>query len=126
MPPKASKRSRSPSASASDGGGKRSKAKPRVSEPTSPDLRTKKKIKEHSQNVKAEAEAKVQAAIAKAKSKKDARDDIIRSAKRAILVARSRNSGKETHGDVQKFADDYKIKREELRTALKQPGLKQV
>ena len=126
MPSAPNKRARSPSASASDGGAKRSKAKPRVTEPLSPDLRTKKNIKAHSANIKAEADAKIQTAIATAKKKVDARDDIIRSAKRALLTARGRNGGKATHGDVQKYADEYKIKREELRTALKQPGLKQV
>ena len=129
MPPKAvqaSKRARSPSASASAGGAKRSNAKPRDPEPLSPDLRTKKNINAHSANIKSEADAKILAAIAKAKKKVDARDDTIRSAKPALLTARGRTGGKATHGDVQKYADEYKIKREELRTALKQPGLKQV
>jgi hypothetical protein len=117
------------SASASDGGATRSKAaaKPRVPEPLSPDLRSKKNIKAHSEKVKADTDARLQAAIAKSQKKVDARDEIIRSAKRALLTARRlRNGGKAKHGDVQQFADDYKIKREELRTALKQPGLTQV
>ena len=94
--------------------------------PLSPDLRTKKKIKEHSANIKSEADAKIQAAIAKAKKKVDARDAKIRSAKRALLTARGRNGGKATHGDVQQYANKYDIKREELRTGLKHKGLNKV
>jgi len=90
MPSSSNKRARSPSAGASEGGAKRSKPKARVSAPMSPDLSTKKKIKAHSAQVKAEADAQIEASIAKAKKKVDARDEIIRSCKRAILAARGR------------------------------------
>jgi hypothetical protein len=127
MPTARKKRDRSPAASAGVSGAQGSKSKRRVPEPLSPDLRTKKNIKAHSEKVKADTDAKLQAAIAKSKKKVDARDEIIRSAKRALLTARRlRNGGKATHGDVQQFADEYKIKREELRTELNQPGLAQV
>jgi len=85
-------------------------------------LKTKKKTKAFIAQVQQEADAKAEAAVAKAEAKRNARDAVIRSAKRAVLHARSLNQGKPTHGDVSQYAEKYKIKREELRTALQQAG----
>ena len=79
-------------------------------------MRLKKNVKKFTKKVQDDAATKLQSAIQKQKAKTDARDDIIRSAERAIIAARGRNGGKATHGDVQEFANKYIIKREELRT----------
>jgi hypothetical protein len=116
MPPKAAKRTRSTTRSPSPRACKR----PQVSPPLSPDLRLKKNVRAFAKMVEAEAAAKLESSIAKAKQKRDARDETIATAKRAILEAR-RLKGK-VYGDVTAFATMHGIKIRELRTALQARG----
>jgi hypothetical protein len=84
-------------------------------------LRLKKQQVAFAAQVEAEAATKVEASIAKAKQKRDAHDEQIATAKRALQEARRLHGGV-IYGDISAYATKYKVKYRELRTALDAVG----